>query len=295
MYFNKAYGIFSLLKLNLNKTALLSLVIAANAFASAPQERRGERVRWTMGTLCEIDAPGAPDAAVTAAFAEIERWDRILSLYKENSEASALNRAAGAGPVRVSEDLYAAVAEALALAEETGGAFDPTILPVLRGGPEKLAFVGWRKVTLDAKARTIALPAGMGLDFGGVGKGRALDRAAAVLKAAGVTRARFNFGGQILTLGAWPVVIPGRAEPLVVEDTSVSTSGDSERPGHIKSPLDGLPVRRPGSVAAVMPSAAAADAWSTALFILGKTPPSFLGRAFFDPGIPPAPNKGGRS
>ena len=284
-----------MLKLNLNKTAILSLALAVNAFGAAPQERRAERVRWTMGTLCEIDAPGAPDAAVTAAFAEIERWDRILSLYKEESEASALNRAAGAGPFAASADFYAAVAEALALAEATGGAFDPTILPVLRGGPGKLSLVGWRKVKLDAKARTIELPAGMGLDFGGVGKGRALDRAAAVLKEAGVARARFNFGGQILALGAWPVILPGRAEPLMIADASVSSSGDSERPGHIKSPLDGLPVRRSGSATAVMPSAAAADAWSTALFILGKTPPAFSGRSFFDPGIPAVPNIGGRS
>lgn len=281
-----------MLKLNLNKTVLLSLALAANAFGADIQ--RAQRVRWIMGTLCEIDAPGAPDEAISAAFAEIERWDRILSLYKEESEASALNRAAGAGPVRVSADLYAAVAAALALAEETGGAFDPTILPVLRGGPEKLPLVGWNKVRLDPRTRTIALPAGMGLDFGGVGKGWALDRAAAVLKEAGVTRARFNFGGQILALGAWPVAVPGRAEPLEVTDASVSSSGDSERPGHIKSPFDGWPVRRPGSATAVMTSAAAADAWSTALFILGKAPPSFPGRSFFDPGNPAVADKGGR-
>lgn len=282
-----------MLKLNLNKAVLLSLALAAHASASGSPG--AARVRWTMGTLCEIDAPGAPDAAVNAAFAEIERWDRILSLYKEESEASALNRAAGAGPVVVSADLFAAVSEALVLAEATGGAFDPTILPVLRGGPKNLALVGWSKVRLDPKARTIELPAGMGLDFGGVGKGRALDRAASLLKEAGVRRARINFGGQILALGAWPVVLPGRSEPLMVADASVSSSGDAERPGHIKSPLDGLPVRRPGTATAVLTSAAAADAWSTALFVLGKAPPAFPGRSFFDPAIPAAPTKGGRS
>jgi len=279
------------LKFNLNKTALLSLALASNALGY----QRAQRVRWTMGTLCEIDAPGAPAAAVSAAFAEIERWDRILSLYKEESEASALNRAAGTGPVLISSDLFAVVETSLRLARETGGAFDPTILPVLRGGPEKLALVGWRNVRLDPAAGTIELPAGMGLDFGGIGKGWALDRAAAVLKEAGSTRAMFNFGGQILTIGGWPVTIPGRAEPLLVKDASVSVSGDSEHPGHIKSPFDGLPVRRPGSAVVVLASAAEADAWSTALFVLGKTPTSFAGRAFFDPGIPAAPYKGGRS
>lgn len=258
-------------------------------------------MRWVMGTLCEIDAPGAPDAAVSAAFAEIERWDRVLSLYKEESEASALNRASGTGPMKVSAELYAAVETSLRLARETGGAFDPTMLPVLRGGPEQLPLTGWSKVRLDPRARTIELPAGMGLDFGGIGKGWALDKAAAVLKAANVKSARLNFGGQISAIGApkgsagWPVTIPGRAEPLLVKDASVSVSGDSERPGHIKSPFDGMAVRRPGAAVAVLPSAAEADAWSTALFILGKAPRSFAGRSFFYPGMPAVTHKGGRS
>jgi len=267
---------------------LLALAVSTHAFGAAPQERRAERVRWVMGTLCEIDAPGAPDAAVSAAFAEIERWDRVLSLYKKESDASALNRAAGTGPAPVSADLYAAVEASLRLARETGGAFDPTMLRTAKR-------FGWPAVRLDSRARTVDLPAGMGLDFGGVGKGWALDKAAAVLREAGVSRARFNFGGQILALGEWTAAVPGRAEPLLVKDASVSVSGDSEHPGHILSPFDGRPVRRPGSAAAVLPSAADADAWSTALFVLGKAPPSFRGLSFFDPGIPAVTNKGGRS
>ncbi|MDD5303647.1 MAG: FAD:protein FMN transferase [Elusimicrobia bacterium] len=286
------------MKFNLNKKSrsavLIALSLAANALGA--DHPHAQRVRWTMGTLCEIDAPGAPDAAVSAAFAEIERWDRILSLYKKESEASALNRAAGTGPAKVSADLYAAVEASLRLARETGGAFDPTILPVLRGGPAQLPLVGWSKVRLDPAARTIELPAGMGLDFGGIGKGWALDKAAAVLREAGVSRAMINFGGQILAIGGeWPVTVPGRAEPLIVKDASVSVSGDTEHPGHIKSPFDGLAVRRPGAAVAVLGSAAEADAWSTALYVLGKTPPSFRGRSFFDPGTPATTHKGGRS
>lgn len=285
--------------MNLNNKTLSSvllLALAANAFGAAPQERRVDRVRWIMGTLCEIDAPEASDAAVSAAFAEIERWDRILSLYKKESEASALNRAAGTGPFEATADLYAAAENALRLAEETGGAFDPTMLPVLRNGPEKLPLVGWSKVRLDPASRTIDLPAGMGLDFGGVGKGWALDKAAAIFKEAGLTRARFNFGGQILVIGGnWPVNLPGRVEPLIIKDESVAVSGDTEHPGHIKSPFNGLSVHRPGAAAVVLPSAAAADAWSTALFVLGRIPPSFRGRSFFQPEISAGTYKGGRS
>jgi len=282
-----------LLKTNLNKKAALiaALALAAGARAEAAQV---SRTRWLMGTFCSVDAWGpAPDAAVAAAFDEIDRWDRVLSLYKKESELAALNASAGTGPFRVSADLYAATEAALRLARETGGAFDPTILPVLRRGPEALPLVGWARVRLDPAARTIELPrAGMGLDFGGIGKGWALDRAAAVLRARGVARAFLNFGGQILALGPaedggdWSVVLPGRAEPLRVRDASVSTSGDEERPGHISSPFDGRPVRRAVSATAVLPRATDADAWSTALYVLGKNPPSFPGRSFFAPSVP---------
>lgn len=275
--------------MNLNKVMIVPLALSLAAPASA-----AARVRWTMGTLCEIDAPGAPEAAVSAAFAEIERWDRVLSLYKKESDASALNRAAGTGPVKVSADLYAAIDFSLRLARETGGAFDPTMLAVLRGGPAQLPLTGWSKVRLDPAAGTVELPAGMGLDFGGVGKGWALDRAAAILKDAGVERALINFGGQLLALGRWDAALPGRARPLRLENESVSVSGDTEHPGHIKSPFDGLPVRRPGAAAAVLPGAAEADAWSTALYVLGKAPPSFRGRSFFEPNTYKR-RKGGRS
>lgn len=254
------------------------------------------RTRWLMGTFCAIDVWGSGADAV-AAFDEIDRWDRVLSLYKKESELNALNAASGSGPFRASPALYAATEAALRLARETGGAFDPTILPVLRRGPAALPLTGWSKVRLDPRAGTVELPIkGMGLDFGGIGKGWALDRAAEVLKSRGVRRAFLNFGGQVLALGPaedggdWSVDLPGRAEPLRVRDASVSTSGDEERPGHIVSPFDGLPVRRAVSATAVLPDATSADAWSTALFVLGKTPDNFPGRAYF--AEPPAPALG---
>lgn len=280
-----------LLKSILNKKFAESLLLAA-AFGAAPALAGGSgvsRTRWLMGTFCSIEArgPGA-GPAVDAAFAEIDRWDRVLSLYKKESELNALNASAGKGPFHASPDLYAATEAAVRLARETGGAFDPTILPVLRRGPSALPLVGWSKVRLGPAAHAIELPeTGMGLDFGGIGKGWALDRAAEVLRGRGVSRAFFNFGGQVLALGApddggaWTVVLPGRPEPLRVSDASVSTSGDDQRPGHIASPFDGLPVRRAVSATAVLPRATDADAWSTALYVLGKTPPSFPGRSFF--------------
>ena len=260
-----------------------------------------KRVRWVMGTLCSIEAPGAPMEAVTAAFEEIERWDRILSVHKEESEVVRLNSAAGLGPALVSTDLFVAVACALRFAELSGGLFEPTLRPVSRRGPAALRLTGWRKVALEARARTIELPeAGMELDFGGFGKGWALDRAAQTLKVGWAGAALFNFGGQILAVGApqgadgWLVRVPGAPEPLLLRDASVAVTADSERPGHIHSPIDGLPVRRPGSAAAVCPTAAEADAWSTPLYLLGHNPSSFRGLSFFAPAVQIAAT-GGRS
>lgn len=284
-----------MLKMSLNKRiaalALAGAALAAHPARASSQERRVDRVRWVMGTMLEIEAEG-PDSAVTAAFEEVERWDRVLSTYKPDSEASALNAAAGKGPFPVSEELFAVVSLALRRAEETGGAFDPTVLPLLRRGPAALPAVGWRKVTLDAAERAVSLPAGGGLDFGGIGKGWALDRAGEVLRAHGARAARLNFGGQVLALGApegasgWEVLLPGRSVPLLIKDASVAVSGDSERPGHIVSPFDGRPLRRDFAVAVLAPTAAQADGWSTALYVLGKNPPSFRGRSFFIPGTP---------
>lgn len=278
---------------SLNKKTLFVLFAAAVPAGAA----QTTRARWLMGTPCEatVSAPD-PSSAAEAAFGEIARWERVLSLYVKESELNALNASAGKGPFHASPQFYAGVAAALRLAEETGGAFDPTILPVLRRGPAARGLVGWSKVRLDPAARTIELPeAGMGLDSGGWGKGWALDRAAEVLRAHGAERAFVNFGGQILAFGRpegggpWRVVLPGLREPILIGEGSVSTSGDSERPGHIASPFDGRPVRR-ASATAVMPSAMEADAWSTALYVLGRKPPSFRGRSFFVKNV-----KGGRS
>jgi thiamine biosynthesis lipoprotein len=280
-----------MLKMSLNKQlAVLALAaLAAHPARASSQERRVDRMRWVMGTMLQIEAEGA-DAAVTAAFEEVERWDRVLSTYKPDSEACALNAAAGTGPVAVSPELFAVVALALRRAEETGGAFDPTVLPLLRRGPRALPAVGWRRVKLDARALTVSLPAGGGLDFGGIGKGWALDRAGELLRARGVKAARLNFGGQVLALGApagaegWELRLPGRERPLLIKDASVAVSGNTERPGHIVSPFTGLPLHRDFAVAVLAPQAAEADGWSTALYVLGKNPPSFRGRSFFIPG-----------
>lgn len=229
--------------MSLNKVMAILLIAAPCAAADV------SRARFLMGTVCEIRAE-AGHAAVTAAFEEIARWEQVLSLFRKDSELSRLNAALGRWN-EVSPSLYEAVAAARAMAERTDGAFDPTLKPR-----------GWRSIELDParKAVRLSLP----LDLNGIGKGLALDHAAAKLPG----RALLNFGGQVLAKGRWPVQTPGGL--LYIENESVSTSGDDEQPGHIKDPRTGRPVR--GAAARVRAKTAAeADALSTALFVKQNT------------------------
>lgn len=122
------------------------------------------------------------------------------------------------------------------------------------------------------------------MDSGGFGKGAALRSVEAVLRAAGICAALVDFGGQGLAVGSSPEGPPsggwtiGVAHPaqrlvpvreLVVRDRSVSTSGQSERPGHILDPRSGRPVPAWGSVTVVAPDPMVADILSTALFVMG--------------------------
>ncbi len=268
----------ALLRLIFNKAFPL-IFLSAGTSAAAPVERR----RQLMGALCHITAygPGAA-AAATAAFDEIARWEKVLSVHRADSEVAALNQTQAGEEFAASPELGRAVAASLAVARRSRGFFDPTVLPALREGPAALARVGWRHVGFEPSTRRVRfLKAGMGLDFGGIGKGIALDAAARVLRERGAASSRLNFGGQILALGAppgrhgWEVRIPGHGL-LEVSGASVSTSGDSERGGHIVDPRTGRAVTGRPPVTVVSMSAGEADAWSTALYA-GADPALFGG------------------
>jgi thiamine biosynthesis lipoprotein len=266
-----------------------------------------------MGTRLSIEIP-APvrEEVFEAAFDEVARLEMVMSNWDESSEISRLNRAAAA-PFRCSPDLFAAVAAALGWAERTGGAFDPTVEPLVRDlglrGPEgrlpgavgpgvaasasragrhPAAPIGWRHVRLSQGDRTVRFDApGVGVDLGGIGKGIALDAAAAVLARSGVNAALLDFGGQVLALGpppgrrGWTVGIADPADreravgAVVLRDASLASSGNGERgtgaagAGHILDPLRRAPARFGGTVTVRAADAASADALSTALFVMG--------------------------
>lgn len=255
-----------------------------------------------MGTRFEIALPardGRVDdpclrAAGEAALDEIEEWHRRLSRFAPDSLLSHINRTAAAAPVRLDREVFDLCAEALAVWRHSDGAFDVTMAPALtlRGFADSAVptrgFGGVAGfITLDADCRTIAFERGdVSLDFGGVAKGHALDRAADRLRAAGVGCALLHGGtSSVLAVGrppgqpAWRVALGPRADGAVVSlaDSALSISDPASQrdltgADHIVDPRGGRAAVR---VAVQGPSARLADAWTTALAVLGHVPPGF--------------------
>lgn len=293
--------------------AVLSLALAWPVQAT-PQERV-EQVRYHMGTLWTVEAqgPGASEA-MEAAFAEIGRLDRLLSTYKPDSELSRLNRDGSRGWVAVSAETRELVAGALGVASASGGAFDPTVGPLVKlwgfkhmdyRFPSETAIadakrqVGFGHVQVDAARGIRFTKPGIEVELGAIAKGYAVDRAVSILRERGMATARVDAGGN---QGVWGQ--PPEAEGWVFgirhprEDGGVlgwttlraggiSTSGDAERGfwkdgiryGHVIDPRTGWPARGVVSVTVLAPDAETADALSTALYVLGpEAGTSLLGR-----------------
>lgn len=181
--------------------------------------------RHAMATRFELvlhgDNPVALRAAGEEALDEIERLEAQLSLFRPSSEIAHLNARAAWEPVRVTPPVFALLQRAQQLCQESGGAFDITIAPLVRcwgfmGGSghlaqptdlvEARACVGMSLVQLDPSDFTVrfARP-GVMLDLGAIGKGYAIERATEVLREAGVTSALLHGGtSSVQALGHPP-------------------------------------------------------------------------------------------
>jgi thiamine biosynthesis lipoprotein len=149
-------------------------------------------------------------AAGEEALAEVERLENQLSLHRPGSEIAQVNARAAREAVRVSPEVFSLLQHCAKLTDETGGAFDVTIAPLVRcwgfmgangrmPTPEEVAEardkVGMRHVWLDTANRTVRFAReGVMLDLGAIGKGYAVERGAEILREAGVTSALFHGG-----------------------------------------------------------------------------------------------------
>lgn len=266
------------------------------------------RSRALMGTVFEIlvvETSGArTETAIAEAFDEVARLEELMSEWRPDSEISRVNAAAGRSAVPVSPEILEILGEARRVSEASGGAFDAS-WATLRGlwrfgadhGPPpspaearaRARLIDYRRVLVDPAGRTVRLDEpGMAIGLGGIAKGYAMDRAAAILRGRGLTSFVLYAGGQVLVAGRrgdrpWRVGVQHPRSPDVYfayfspGDGAVSTSGDYEhfyvhegaRYHHIIDPKTGYPAARSVAVTVIAPRGVSADAWATALFVLG--------------------------
>lgn len=211
-----------------------------------------------MGSPFEIVAYGEIkqcEQGVEAAFREIARLDRRLSIYRPDSEISKINRGASTASGILSDDPE--IRSLFAIAEKyskiTNGAFD------IRCGK---------------------IPGG--LDLGAIGKGVAIDQAINRLNHFGISRAKISCRSTIYGLGTppglsgWPVTIEspedGASISITLCNQAISTSGNAEQFGHITNPHTKAPITANGiySASVLAKTAAESDALSTALYVIGE-------------------------
>ncbi|MCP3736250.1 FAD:protein FMN transferase [Sphingomonas sp. RP10(2022)] len=281
----------------------LPAAIDARLFAARdPAARVTDLGGETMGTRWSVRAilpAGVPADAVRHAI--VARLDGIvaqMSHWSPTSQLSAFNRAPAGRWTILPPDFAHVVAEGLRIAAITDGAFDPAIgrlvdlwgfgpVPVA-GPPDDTAIAaaravsGWRRLAYTPGDRRLRQPGGLSLDLSGIAKGFAVDAIAELLGTLGIVHALVEIGGELVGRGFRPdgqpwwvdcetppglSLVPLR---LALHGLAVATSGDYRRGAHTLDPRTGRAIQT-GVVAAsvIHATALAADAWATALTVLG--------------------------
>jgi FAD:protein FMN transferase len=263
-----------------------------------------------MGTLITItlyaSEPVAAKDAAGAAFKRIDALEDSFSDYQADSELMRLCDQPFGKPVPVSAELFDVLQRAQSISQRSDGAFDVTVGPYIRlwrfARKRKVlptaaevatarAAVGWQKLRLDRRARTVTLLVpNMRLDLGSIGKGYAADQALQLLKHRGIDQALVAASGDI-AIGDAPPGQPGwkigiaafggatNSVPrtLLLHNAGISTSGDTEqfieingvRYSHIVDPATGLGLTRRIQATVIGPNATTTDSLDTTVSVLG--------------------------
>jgi thiamine biosynthesis lipoprotein len=269
-----------------------------------------ERAGMSMGSELRLTAWTGDEAKAVAAFdavfAEFDRLDGLMSVWRPGSDIVRLNAAAGDHAVMVSPEVREVLQTAHQVSEWTGGKFDVTFgalsglwkfdhdqdnqIPDRREVEKRLPLIDYRNLEVDTEAGTAFLTRkGMSAHLGGIGKGYAVDRGVAILRGAGLRDFMIQAGGDLYVAGKrgdrpWRLGIRDPRGPadrsfaaLDLADGTFSTSGDYERffikdgrrYHHIIDPDRGEPSQGTRSVTIVTSRAIIADGLSTGVFLVG--------------------------
>ncbi|MFL0800882.1 MAG: FAD:protein FMN transferase [Agarilytica sp.] len=283
----------------------------AIAMASQVQAAWLSDTQAIMGTEVTVTAWHDKEAVLAQALrdvmAEMHRIDASLSPYKPESELSLTNRNAPLAPFTISDELAFLIDKSLYFGRLSRGAFDITFASVGRyydyrkkQAPEDqkrealLSAIDYQHVKLNKQKQTLFFTdPHVYIDLGGMAKGYAVDRAADILKSAGVTNATVSAGGDSRVIGdkrgrPWIIGIKnprqkaGESETVIrmpLENVAVSTSGDyerffieegsGERIHHILNPRTGSSAKGVVSVTILGDLGVDTDPLSTTVFVLG--------------------------
>ncbi len=283
-------------------TLIISIFICISCADSPHNLEPIERVQLQMGTYARVLIYGGNNKDVDAAFSEIKKLDNLLSDYNPKSEISEINNMAGKKAVKVNPQVIEVLEIAKNIAFETGGVFDPTIgaltIGVYRFGRESddepnienidkaKSLVNYKDLILDGD-NVYLKRKGMMIDLGGIGKGYAVEKAVTVLKERGIKRGVVSLSGDLKVFGnEMEIAIKNPGSPGAIatfttrgDNLAISTSGSYERSVNIQGevyhhlivPESGKPGRNFLSLTVVLKgSSTLADAYATALFIMGK-------------------------
>lgn len=269
-----------------------------------------KRAMKLMGNHFELSVVGNREdwalARIEAGVKEIQRIERLLTTFSEDSETNLVNCHAGIAPVTVSREVFELIERCNRLSQITQGAFDITYgsidkrlwnfdpsmtsLPDEKTAKQMVRLINFNNIMLDhAKTSVMLKEKGMRIGFGGIGKGYAAEKAKAVMREMGVHAGVVNASGDLTAWGYQPDGMPwtiGIVDPdtpgtvigvLNITDMAVATSGnyekyaliDGRRYSHTINPRTGLPVTGIKSVTVVCPYAEIADAMATPLMVMG--------------------------
>jgi len=244
---------------------------------------------------------------IESAMAAVNQW---LSNYLLDSEISRINRAPINQWLPIAEETYRVIAASQKIAAETDGSFDITVSPLVSlwgFGPDKrerlpsdteinasLAQVGWQHLQLDADTSSILKKAPVTVDLSAIGKGFGVDYLCDLLDDYNIDNYLVEIGGEIRVKGhnasgrLWRIGIEtpalsrsGVQQAVTITNKAIATSGDYRnyyekdgvRYSHTINPATGRPVEHNlASVTVISDSATEADAWATALNVMGPEP-----------------------
>jgi thiamine biosynthesis lipoprotein len=268
-----------------------------------------------MGDKFEISVVGndplLANEQIEIAIDEINRVEKLLSAFGDDSNIKQINRNAGIAPVKANGEIFRLISRALQISELTHGAFDITYFTgnpagndnslventTVKTAPYTVMQTNYQNVVLDAAKQTIFLKEkGMRIGFGANSKGYAVDRAKYILQMNGVSSGVINSGGDLLTWGTQPNFKPwtvAAADPeqrkqpfaqLNISDMAFATAINAERYASIgnkkfqsaASSKKGFPVSEIKSVSIMSPTAELADAMASPIMNIGVNAGMYL-------------------